>query len=137
MNRLLTIFGFAAWLAGIPAGAQTLTNPVSARIPFEFRVGDTVMAPGVYSFSTSGSSPVLFVRRPAGQAVMRNLAGSAHRTSGSQRAVVVFQRYGDRYFLIRIFSSGLEEGVAVNPSRVSRETISRYPHPVEVVIAAD
>jgi hypothetical protein len=111
------------------AHAQIIGN-IEANIPFQFHAGDTRFPPGKYIIrvlddsdlsvmeisSVDGSTSVLFEVEPA----------QASSTPG--KTELIFHRYGNRYFLTKLFDEGSADGSRVVASRyekgISQETAS-------------
>jgi hypothetical protein len=113
----LAICGLVVTLM-ISAGAQSVAK---ANIPFGFTMGDKTMEPGEYmiSISDSGSVPEILVLRDANG---RGLAlWSGNRIEPAERngkSVLVFNKYGDEYFLSEI---RLSAGLTTNVHKCRRE----------------
>ena len=124
MLSLVSMFALCAAVAS--ANAQ-LSNPIRAKIPFEFNVGDKKLPAGEYTFSRlSGfsDSRIMFISSvDATTRVFQSIFGSQVLTSKDQ-STLVFHKYGDQYFLEQIWSSGEQEGTQVPESR-SERTIRR------------
>ena len=124
MLSLVSMFALCAAVAS--ANAQ-LSNPIRAKIPFEFNVGDKKLPAGEYTFSRlSGfsDSRIMFISSvDATTRVFQSIFGSQVLTPKDQ-STLVFHKYGDQYFLEQIWSSGEQEGTQVPESR-SERTIRR------------
>jgi len=103
--------------------AQTNSGPqLSATIPFEFSIGDRTMEQGEYTLTRlNPSSPVkvLQLRRKDGSSSVViqtiDVVGKI-----SDNAKLVFNRYGDRYFLAQAWMPGDKNGLALRKSRAER-----------------
>src|ERR1700686_4745156 len=105
MKRLHFAVGLLAALACSGLEAQTR---LEANIPFEFRIGKTTLPAGDYLFDYS--SQLLIVHQGDGHhAAVMTLTLPVSRTKAPPTGIVEFNRYGDAYFLSRIFSPGSPE----------------------------
>jgi hypothetical protein len=116
--------------------AQTLAEPVRIDVPFSFDYGTQHLSHGVYVLSMS-SQNVLSVRGngPSGVAMIQT---SWDRTP-AKNSVVIFKKYGDRYFLQEVRIAGAATHMDVLESqaekRATRELASRGTEPTQVALA--
>jgi hypothetical protein len=129
MKRLmiLSLVSMFTLCAAVATANAQLSVPMRAKIPFEFSVGDKKLPAGEYTFSRLSGfsdnklmsvSSVDFSRR------VFQLTFGAERLTPKNASTLVFQKYGDQYFLEQIWSSGEQEGTRVPESR-SERTIRR------------
>ena len=108
--------------AAASANAQ-LTNPIRAKVPFDFNVGDKKLPAGEYTFSRlSGLSDnkVMSVSNvDASTHVFQSTFGAQVLTPKND-STLVFHKYGDQYFLEQVWSAGEQEGTQVPESRSER-----------------
>jgi hypothetical protein len=106
--RMLT--GFVATAAAVlsfavvvPANAQDVD--LTARVPFEFKVGKSNLPRDAYQLSRlNGHADVLLVRGARKTVLIRG--EQLGRQSGPENPSLVFHRYGDQYFLREIRFAG-------------------------------
>ena len=96
----LTITVLAAAALALPLAAQAPTT-YRADIPFEFTVGKTTMPAGQYTIQTSAATPVFLLQSSEAQCFFNSIAKTGYLLT-PQSPAVVFNRYGDRYFLSAI-----------------------------------
>ena len=124
MLSLVSMFTLCAAVAS--ANAQ-LSNPVRAKIPFDFNVGEKKLPAGEYTFSRlSGFSDnkLMSVSSADASAHVFQSTFGAEVLTPKNESTLVFNRYGDQYFLEQIWSGGEQEGTQVPQSR-SERTIRR------------
>jgi len=124
MLSLVSMFTLCAAVAS--ANAQ-LSNPIRAKIPFDFNVGEKKLPAGEYTFSRlSGFSDnkVMSVSGADASAHVFQSTFGAEVLTPKDKSTLVFNRYGDQYFLEQIWSGGEQEGTQVPQSR-SERTIRR------------
>lgn len=81
-------------------GVLAQQRAVMANVPFSFTVGTNVLPAGKYTIS-SRSSGVVQIKSTDGQISTRLVAvKSYHESAGGTE--LIFNRYGDRYFLHRV-----------------------------------
>jgi hypothetical protein len=95
----LALFTLVA-LVAIP-GAMAQGVALRADIPFGFTVGNTALPAGEYTVSSPVSGLIRIVNDDT-QAAATVAASHGNHDSGHDNKLV-FSRYGDRYFLHRIF----------------------------------
>jgi hypothetical protein len=112
---------FALTLYPTKADAQ-IVGDVEANIPFQFHVGNTKLPPGKYVIhvledsdltmmeisSADGSTSALFQVRPA------------EASSTPAKSELIFNKYGNRYFLAQLFDEGNPSGSTVIESRYEK-----------------
>src|SRR5690242_9251553 len=100
MKRLHFAFGLFAAVACTSLQAQTI---LQANIPFEFRMGETSFPAGDYVFKYSPH--LLVVHQEQGErSTAMALPLPASRSKAPATGIVEFNRYGDSYFLAKIWT---------------------------------
>ena len=122
MKRLLGFLSTVAmtFVLTAPLAAQPLK--LTASVPFEFMVAGRSMPAGDYSID-AGSSPIGAARVSSGNEgvyflAIRETASQKERTGES---LLIFHRYGDRYFLSSIVDGSLNTGVEIPTSGIEKE----------------
>jgi hypothetical protein len=121
------------------AQAVQAQEPVVVNIPFEFVAGKLTLPPGEYRVEKleKGSAVVVFhcAHSSASAMVMTLPARANERQSNSK---LVFNRYGNRYFLSEYWSAGSSSGRLLPKSAREREIsrIARNDSQSEVTLAA-
>ena len=117
MKRLILAAGLFA--ATLTASLHAQTMNLQATIPFEFRIGNTAFPPGEYSVRNSGG--VLSVQKTAGshKAGMFLTVGEDRPAGAKAAGTLLFNRYGDTYFLSKVWSA--ESTQAQAPPKTPRE----------------
>jgi hypothetical protein len=126
MKRLLLAAGLFTAAAATYSYSQTTgyTQNAVAQIPFDFQTGDITMPAGKYKISQSGF--VLTVRGERGQPAAMLLTSPAPKPRESAGGgALTFTRYGDDYFLSRIWSPDSRDGVAVPKGKREKEIVRR------------
>jgi hypothetical protein len=121
MQRFVLITGLLVSMTCLRANAQTMR--LKADVPFDFQFGDVRMPAGAYDITHSG--PVLTMRTEDGRKAASHITSPTSRVRGQDKGVLVFNRYGNDYFLAKVVS-GDEGGSRVLPtSRHEKEMIAR------------
>ncbi len=119
-QKLFPLLAVLLLAAGL-ANAQLGQNGVKADIPFAFMAGSNTFPAGAYRVTTASNTGVLAVLAASKSA----LVGS-HAILGNPSAEtkLIFHRYGDRYFLYRIWVAGEERGCELPQTRLEKELAS-------------
>ncbi|MGH9722709.1 MAG: hypothetical protein ACRD8O_21070 [Bryobacteraceae bacterium] len=126
-TRIGTLLGLAALIAIVPALAEM---PLKFDVPFDFSVGQTKMEAGTYLVQYPNSSCVLVKREDTKQAVFIITQGT-ERTK-TRPPTLLFNRYGNHYFLSEIWSPGLN-GRQIRKSKTELEIVRRATDGGELV----
>lgn len=111
-----------AVVAVATAYAQLPGTEVRARIPFDFSVRGKTLPAGEYEIRRLGDEPgglmISSVNRRGERAVFET--EPVEPKNMSSRGELVFNRYGDSYFLSEVFGGGGETGRELTPTRQER-----------------
>lgn len=122
------------------AGAIGQQPAIKANIPFDFTVGDNQMPAGEYTIT----SPLTHVvqLRSADLAKTATIVSTQSFHTSDSGSILVFDRYGNQYFLHRVLCPSLgslnldvPQGSAAKRAR-SRALEARLPHEQETLVAA-
>jgi hypothetical protein len=123
MKRLHFALGLFAVMAGSGLEAQVL---LEATVPFEFRMGEVNFPAGDYQFKPSGH--MLVVHQEGGdRSTAMALTVPVARTKAPETGVLEFQRYGNTYFLAKIWSPSSPDGAAVPKTPLEKELARARP----------
>jgi hypothetical protein len=115
----------------IPAQAE---QRIVIDIPFGFEAGEIKMPAGAYDVTFPGSNTVLLRSedRKHGTFLMTN---SVHTSNVPGLAKLVFNRYGERYFLNQVWSAGYSSGHQLLPSKTEVELARSASRPAGPQVA--
>jgi len=126
-----------ALLAGIftASTVQAQGHEVRANIPFDFAVGGTHLPSGYYSFSTQGDDMML-IRNADRQIVVLSRTDEISNPA-DYKPILIFNKYGDRYFLHEISCPSIAVNVEIPASKMERQTRSlmAWRGPDQVLLA--
>ena len=114
----------AAIVFAAAMGLHAQTISLKANIPFEFSVGATVMPAGEYDVQHANGAVILRGRSENRKSVIA-LSQPAVRKAAEQPATLVFNRYGDQYFLAKIWDPYSPTGRVLGPGKHEKELIAR------------
>jgi len=95
----------------VSARAQA-SSPLLANIPFEFVVGDKTLPAGEYRIERmlSGNPKVLLIRSTDGRAHRTVMTMEVLANDWQAESKLIFNRYGNHYFLTQIWTQGDNSG---------------------------
>jgi hypothetical protein len=112
----LALFSIAGFVSIGQAMAQD--HAVQATIPFEFRAGNKVLPAGTYTIATGTDNLIVITNHD--QPAVVTVALRDGRDSRKQE--LVFDKYGDRYFLREILCRSAGMSLELPPSKVEKAT---------------
>jgi len=121
MKRLAVAVGLFTVLACSGLQAQTR---LEASIPFEFRMGKTTLPAGDYLFDYSSLLLVIHQRDGERTAAMA-LTLPVSRAKAPATGILEFNRYGNAYFLAKLWTPGSSAGAALPKTAREKELASR------------
>lgn len=97
---------------------------VAANVKFDFQIGDRTFPAGEYRIaSLSRQSDNILQIRSAGDTNKKQIILANYSNAGKrQTPKLVFQKYGESYFLTEIFFDSEQWGYSIRPSRRQRES---------------
>ncbi len=123
MKRLIGFLSVAtlAVVLAAPVGAQSFR--VTATIPFEFMVSGRSMPAGDYAVQRAGSGVAGAIQISGANVSVIALAQNANVSQNEKtgQALLIFNRYGDQYFLSRVTDGYRGTGVQVPTSPAEKE----------------
>ena len=111
-----------------------ITNEIQATISHSFIVGNTTLPPGQYDFRVMSDSDltIMKVTSADGKHSVEIEIREAQADRTPQHSELIFNRYGDKEFLSKIFEQGTKIGSAVAESpREELRLQKKGQHPAE------
>jgi Tfp pilus assembly protein PilW len=110
-TRALVMAGMMALTAMASTRVAQAQQPLVVNIPFDFVAGNTQMPAGEYSVKTSGptSTTILIARNDSAASAFIN-TNAAVASEPKTESKLIFNRYGDRYFLSQVWTAGNARG---------------------------
>jgi hypothetical protein len=117
-NRAFATLGTLALLA---AGTAFGQGKLVADIPFEFSLSRTVLPAGQYDVTAAHGVLTLHCYA-SGTGALATVTDLGLPSSQAKERVLVFNKYGDKYFLAEVWPApGTTDGAAVPQSKAERE----------------
>ena len=122
MKRITASFLFA--FAGIVGTSAALAqeHPIRATVPFSFTVGSKQLPAGAYSITPASDDAIEIRNRDAHFAILSAVSSDSEQPS--KGAQLVFNKYGDQYFLREVLGGP----AAVNASLPASKSEDRARH---------
>jgi hypothetical protein len=121
---ILTTLSLFVMLTATSVYAQS-GSVLVANIPFDFVIGNKTFPAGEYVFALAqlGGSDAIKIQNADGHntAFVPTRSEKAHASQPEPK--LVFNRYGDQYFLSKVWTSGNDTGYELGRPRAERELI--------------
>lgn len=133
---MLSLMAVAVMLSSRVAQAQ---DRVIANIPFDFAAGNTKLPAGEYTVKVVEATRMLLVVNTADpHASLFIPANTAEANQIQTRSKLVFNRYGDRYFLSQVWMEGSSRGRRLLKSKSEKEmaTVAKVEEQGQVTLVA-
>jgi hypothetical protein len=128
------LLGVAALLVAPLIYAQ-LRPALEAEIPFSFEAGKSVLPPGQYRVAAGPSQSVMELACQDSKARIFVSTNAVRSPETVVEGKLVFQRYGNRYFLRQIWTAGTDTGRELMISKAEKELAHSAGAGQTVVIA--
>jgi hypothetical protein len=109
--RIAQMLSLCIVFAASSASAQD--RPISVHVPFEFVAMQKVFSAGDFTVTPNLSDSTLLIRSVDHKQVMFVLTHSVQSPRNQEVPKLVFNRYGERYFLSEVWSDGTNVGRAL------------------------
>ncbi len=130
VNRILSVGMALAAVAAVHAQDKS----IKADVPFSFYVGSTVMPQGAYRMTDLSSRNVMWIKSMDNDAAKAIATMTVVGKSESEAPRLVFNRYGNVYFLHQIWTGNSSTGQSLGSSKREKELASSGIAPTLAVI---
>jgi hypothetical protein len=123
-NRLLSLLialVFALTMYPTKAKAQ-ITGDLEVDVPFQFHAGNSKLPPGKYFIHVLDNSNLNIMEISSADGATSALfeVRGAEANSAPAKSELIFNKYGNRYFLAKLFDEGNPSGSVVLESRYEK-----------------
>ena len=104
--------------------AQSLANRPRFNVPFDFVFGEKKLDAGKYSIGrtlNNSDDTMLTIADGDGRSKAVLLSNAVIKTRAHTKALLVFHRYGDQYFLVQVWAAGATTGRQFPQSKTERD----------------
>jgi hypothetical protein len=145
----LALGGFmkhASWLVVVTlvvlsgmASAQFHSNTkIVAQVPFDFVVADKVVPAGQYFVRAAAmNSDTLMIQNPGSKVSLFSTASQTEGKRGATHYALLFNHYGDRYFLAGVELEGSTIAYRVTKSKAEAELQAQNMSATKEIVLAD
>ncbi len=132
--KVVSMLSLSVMLAVVSVSAKP-TSRIKVNIPFDFSVGDKTLPSGAYTVDPSIVQGMLLIRREDCRAAAFVITNGVQAQRKQGQTKLVFRRYGDQYFLAKVWTAGESDGRELLLSRTERELVkSRSKHLAKNVV---
>jgi hypothetical protein len=121
----VTLFGAMLLFSSVGSTqAQSLSYRPKFDIPFDFVFGEKKLEAGKYAVGRAlhgSDDTMLSITDQDGHAKAILLSNAVIKSRANTRAMLVFHRYGDQYFLVQVWAAGASSGREFPASRLERD----------------
>jgi hypothetical protein len=135
MKVLAAVAVVALLTVGLAGPAQAQSTGIRVYVPFEFRVGDTVLPPGTYEVWSTGNGGAISISDRTGHSAVILTNGTKNRSVNPAESQLVFNAYGNRYFLGEVRWSGYSTARLLPKSKVEMEMAKNGAAPSTLSLA--
>jgi hypothetical protein len=119
-------------LAAVSAFAQ---QAIKAQIPFRFHMGGSILPAGSHTVDTAVARGVLRFRLVDGPSSAMTLSNAVQSVTIPTEPKLVFNRYGDQYFLSQVWAGSSNTGRELPKSRLEKEKAAAAKRATETLLA--
>jgi len=121
-TMLVLVVMLALSLAVVSANGQSTSNAnrIVANVPFEFSVGYKALPAGAYSVQSIVSCDGVLIQSADGKTSALRLTDATRQIKEKPQALLVFHRYGERYFLAEVWNGIDNTGRQLTKSQEER-----------------
>jgi hypothetical protein len=122
-RHFLVLFAIAVFVTALTTNASGQTaKTLRANVKFDFQIGDRIYPAGEYRIESISTDNILQIRSVGDANRTQFIFANHSNASKGQTLKLVFQKYGESYFLTQIFFDSGEWGYSIRPSRRQRES---------------
>jgi hypothetical protein len=121
-TRALVMAGMMALTAMASTRVAQAQELMVVNVPFDFVAGNTTLPAGEYSVKVSGpQGSLLLIDRKDAKAAMFTNTHAVVKNEIQTESKLIFNRYGDRYFLSQVWTEGNSRGRQLLKSAQEKE----------------
>lgn len=121
----------------MPALAPVYAQSLRFEVPFDFVAAQGTMPAGEYRVSPNQPTQgVIRLVNSKGSSAAICLASAIQSSHPTNTAKLVFNRYGNRYFLSQVWSQGSDRGQVLRPTKAEREIAKTFSKPGKEILTA-
>jgi len=123
-----------ALLAAVSISAQG-SQKITVQVPFAFHVGSSTLPSGEYTVDTDAAPGILRLRSMDSKSGVMIQSMSVQAPAASSQGKLIFNKYGDEYFLSQVWKPGTNTGCELRKSRREIEVAASARRRSESILA--
>ena len=132
-TQLIGVFGLI--LLTVASVFAEMAPRMTAHIPFGFHVGNSMLPAGEYTVSTDTGPGLVQLRSADSKSTATVIANAVQTYPAPKDSKLIFTKYGDEYFLSRIWRAGSDTGNELRKSRRETEVAATSRRGIQAVVA--
>jgi hypothetical protein len=125
------VFALFATVAVFAQGPNSLV----ANVPFGFHVGNSMLPSGEYTVDTNVAPGLVRLRSADSKSAVMIFANNVQTNTAPSKGKLIFNKYGDEYFLSQIWKAGIETGCQLRKTKRELEVAAYRRRGIEPVLA--
>jgi len=124
-RQFLLLFAISVFATALTTNASGQTRKTArTNVKFDFQIGDRIYPAGEYRIESMSaqSDNILIIRNVSDPNKTQIILANHSILSKRNTPKLVFQKYGESYFLTQIFLDSGHWGYSIHPSRRQRES---------------
>ena len=122
-------------VALLAAASMYAQGPLTVQVPFQFHVGDSMLPSGEYRVDTDAGPGVVRLKSADAKSSVMILSYAVETLAAPSMGKLVFNRYGDDYFLCQIWKPDNNTGRELQKSRHEIEVAAGARRGVQSIVA--
>lgn len=118
----------------LAAASAFAEQAIKAQIPFPFHMGGSVLPSGSYTVDNGVAREVLRFKSADGKSTVI-LSHAVQSTATPTRTKLVFNRYGDQYFLSQVWAGDGNTGRELPKTRLEKEVATAAKRTTQTLLA--
>ena len=118
-SPLFTIAALVTAAAVTAAGAMAQSHAVQATMPFDFTVGNKTLPAGNYEIWSPSTDVIEIQNRDSHVAMLATTSFDSHESRNGSK--LVFDKYGDRYFLSEILCAPASINASLHLTKAEKQ----------------
>ena len=137
MKRHAFVTAAVLGLLLMPALAPVYAQSLKFEVPFDFVAAQATMPAGEYRVSQNEPAQgMVRLISSKGSSAAICLTQGIQSNRPSNTAKLIFNRYGNHYFLSQVWSQGTDRGQVLRPSKAEREIAKTFSKPGKEILTA-
>ena len=119
------------------ASAYAQGSPrLTVQVPFGFHVGASMLSAGEYTVDTDVAPSVVRLRSADSKSSVMILANAIQTSTTTSQGKLIFNQYGDEYFLSQVWTAGSNRGSELRKTKREFEVASHARRGLQPVLAS-